>query len=63
MSRGRRDYFPEFSEAQAGRPVKAVRFDRRIQLQFHGAKVTSDVGLLAVREMDEPLGLTELAGH
>ena len=37
-------------------------FDRRIRLQFQGAKVTSDSGLLAVRELDEALGLTELAG-
>jgi len=38
-----------------------VRFDRRIRVQFQGAKVTSDGGLLAVRELDEALGLTELA--
>jgi len=39
-----------------------VAFDRRIRLQFQGAKVTSDAGLLAVRELDEALSLTELAG-
>ncbi len=39
-----------------------VVFDRRIRLQFQGAKVTSDAGLLAVRELDEAMGLTELAG-
>ena len=38
-----------------------LRFDRRIRLQFQRAKVTTDGGLLAVRELDEALGLTELA--
>ncbi len=32
-----------------------VAFDRRIRLQFEGAKVTSDAGLLAVRELDEAM--------
>ena len=39
-----------------------VRFDGRIRVQFQGAKVTPDAGLLAVRELDEALGLTKLAG-
>ena len=43
-------------------PKMRVRFDRRIRMQFQGAKVTSDAGLLAVRELDEALDLTELAG-
>jgi len=41
--------------------VLRVAFDKRIRLEFHGAKITSDGGLLLYRELDEALGLTELA--
>jgi hypothetical protein len=34
-----------------------IRFNRKIKLKFHGARLTSDGGLLAYRELDEALGL------
>ena len=32
-------------------------FDRRVRLEFHGSKISSDGGLLLFRELDEVLGL------
>jgi hypothetical protein len=37
-------------------------FDRRVRLKFHGSKISTDGGLLLFRELDDVLGLHDLAG-
>ena len=39
------------------KPLK-LEFNRRLRLEFHGAKVTSDAGLFVYREFNEMVGLT-----
>ena len=39
--------------------ILKLNFDPRVRLEFHGATITSDAGLLACRELDDAIGLTE----
>ena len=36
-------------------------FDRRVRLEFRGTQLSSDGGLLVMRELDDVLGLSDLA--
>ena len=40
-----------------------VGFNRKLKIGFKGAQVTSDGELVAIREMDQQLGLTKIAGE
>ena len=53
----------EAAAGEAQNVALRLAFDRRLKLEFHGTKVTSDGGLLACRELDDALGLSETAGE
>lgn len=42
-------------------PPLRLAFDRRIKLEFHGARISSEAGVLAYRDLDDVLGLMYLA--
>src|SRR3954467_2068242 len=52
----------EAAAGEAQDPGIGLAFDRRLKVEFHGTRVTSDGGLLACRELDDVLGLSETAG-
>ncbi|MHC4432904.1 MAG: hypothetical protein ACYTBS_13770, partial [Planctomycetota bacterium] len=43
---------------EAHKDALRLDFDRRLKLEFHGTKVTSNAGLRACRELDETLRMT-----
>jgi hypothetical protein len=48
-------------EGAGSKRADRVEFDRRVHVEFRGAQLSSDDGLLVMRELDDALGLSDLA--
>ena len=53
--------FMDHPEGAGLQQTDRVDFDRRVRLEFRGTQLSSDGGLLVMRELDEVLGLSDLA--
>ena len=51
----------EHPEGASKQRADRVDFDRRVRVEFRGAQISSDGGLLVMRELDDTLGLSDLA--
>ncbi len=49
-------------EGESKRQPWRLDFDRRLKLEYHGSRVTSDAGLPVYSELDDAIGLTGMAG-
>jgi hypothetical protein len=50
-----------YATGEAKEPPLRPTFDRRIKLGFHGARITTESGLLAYPELDDALWLADMA--
>src|SRR5210317_1755966 len=53
--------FMDHPEGAGLQRADRVDFDPRVRLEFRGAQLSSDGGLLVMRELDDALGLSNLA--
>ena len=46
---------------EKSRETLKLQFDKQLRLELHGARITSDAGLLVCRELDGALEITEIS--
>ena len=44
-----------------GKTPLRLQFNPKVRLEFHSGNITSNAGLLPIRELDDALGLTHIA--
>ena len=49
--------------SERGKWALRVKFNGKLKLEFHGATISSDAGVLVYRELDEAFGLTAGLGR
>jgi hypothetical protein len=51
----------DHQEGAGSERADRVKFDRHVCVEFRGGQLSSDGGLLVMRELDDALGLSDLA--